>query len=328
MQLPLISYDTPGMFFSHSSTVPASLPSSLTISSSNPFATGSTGAPHVHPSYPQISRQGTVPVNTNPSDNTQNPNWENINLVLGRLNDLLNGTSTAYTSFSSASTAWNDGRHIDALHDGYQGISGAMQALHGALVLASESARRNGHQAQATSLKEAAQYTNSAHRMLDSLLNPLSGFRDVAKAISDPSRTREQKLRAIADYFETMGQTMGLAIMQLDRRTGDTLLKQFGYAMFALADANHTLRQTITGYRQAVDALGSDPKTAVKATVETTNNLINGTQDLTEYLADTLNSAGLKNQAEEMFRISAELMNIRNLSNSIAIALDKTSKDR
>lgn len=262
------------------------------------------------------------------SSSVRDPGWENTNFSLGRLNDLINGTHAAYTGFSSASTAWNDGRYMDALYDGYEGVSGTMRALRGALGLASESARRSGNQAQANSLKEAAQYTNSARRMLDGLLNPLSGLRNVAKTLTAPSSTREQKLRSIADYFDAMGQTTGLAITQLDRRTGDTLLKQFGYAMFALSDANYTVRRTITGYRQTIDALGGNPKDAVRSAIETTNSLIDGTQDVTEYLADTLSSAGLKNQAERMYAISANLLKLRNLSNGIAIAWDQTLKDR
>jgi|GEM_PF-1762371 len=328
MQVSAISYSTPCTCPSHLEATPP-LPSSLTNHSSNPFATDRPSTPHVHQSYSQASQEGAFPASMNPpSAPLRHQSWEDINYSRGRTNDVLNGMHTAYTSFSSAHNAWNDGRYIDMFYDNYEGTSGAMRALRGTLGLASDAASNTGDKTLAKSLKEAAGYANSARRMLDGLLSPLSGLRKIAEAISDPSRTREQKLRSIADYVDGLGQTTGLAIMQLDRRTGDTLLKQFGYAMFALFDAIYTARQTIAGYRQTIDVPGSDPNASVKAAIKTVNNLVDGAQDLAEYLADTLGSAGLKSHAERMYRVSAELLNIKNANHAIAIVLDKAPKDR
>lgn len=328
MQVSAISYSALCTCPSHpEATQP--LPSSSANPSSNPFATGHPATPHIHQSYSQVSQQGALPGGMSPpSTPLQHRSWEDINYARGRTNDVLNGMHTAYTSFSSAHNAWNDGRYIDMFYDSYEGASGAMRSLRGALGVASHAASNAGDKALAQSLKEAAGYANSARRMLDGLLNPLSGLRKIAESISDPSRTREQKLRSIADYADGLGQTTGLAITQLDRRTGDTLLKQFGYAVFALFDAIYTARQTIAGYRQTIDTLGNDPKTSVTAAIKTVNGFVDGAQDLTEYLADSLSSADLKNQAEKMYRISAELLNIRNASNAIAMVLNKAPKDR
>jgi hypothetical protein len=280
------------------------------------------------PTYAHVAHQDQASGNTNSKSPSKDPSWSDTNDERDRLNDIISGGDSTRANFQSAYKAWDEGRYIDTFFDGYQGISGTMRTLRGAFALISVTLEKAGRQRDAAFFKSAAANINTARRALDLVLSPVSSFRDVATALTDPSSTREQKLSSIANYFGGVGQTIGLAILQLDRRTGDTLLKEFGYAMFTLSETGYAANQVITGYSQAVDALNKgDLSTAGKAVLGATINLVEGPQIVANYIADVLQSLGMKEQAEQMYQVSARLLYAENAIKTVAAVLNPLLDD-
>ena len=303
------------------------------ITPSHPFARPSNVANPARaelprPSYPYVRYQGNVPGSTKPQSTPQRPNWSDINDRRDRLNDIISGTDSARANFTNAFQAWNDGRYTDVFYDGYQGISGTMRALRGGFALAAEGFKKMGYSSDAEFSKNAAAYIITARRALDAVLSPVSSFRDIANVFGDPSSTRQQKLNSIVNYFGGVGQFTGLAILQLDQRAGDTLLKQFGYAMFSLSEAGYATNQIITGYSQAIDALNDgDFKTAGNAALGATINLIEGPQIIANYIADIFHSLGMEKHADKMYEVSARLLNAENTVKFLAAVLNPLLDD-
>jgi hypothetical protein len=268
-------------------------------------------------------RQGQAPVKTQPDSTAKPPNWSDINDSRDRVNDIISGIDSARANFKSTYTAFDDGRYIDTFYNGYQGISGTMRALRGLFYVAGDGLENLGYKHDAKLLKDVAGRINSARRYLDGVLTPISGLRDIADVFTDPSSTRRQKLSTIADYFGGVGQTTGLAIIKLDHRDGDTLLQQFGYAMFVLAETGYAAHQVIAGYSQAIDALGKrDLTTAGKAAINATVNLIEGPQIVANYIADVFNLLGMKMHADQMYALSARMLTAENAVKSVALVLN------
>ncbi|HTV86570.1 MAG TPA: hypothetical protein VME63_14300 [Dyella sp.] len=265
------------------------------------------------------------------------PTWSDVNYRRERLNDFINGSGSARANFASAYDAMRQRRYSDMFWDSYQGISGAMRALRGAFGYNSALASQAGQQDNAKAWKMAEQNINTAHRALDLVASPLSSFRDLAQTLSDPSSTRTQKFRAIADYFDNLGQTIGLAIPKLDRRSGDTLLKTFGDGMYTLFATKYYARQTFEGLYDAVNTLNTDRKAAAKAALGATQSALTGAQAVAEFSAEVLDLLGddlpagrlhqfaaqLKRQADEMYKVSAQLLGAMNVVDSSVIAVNQ-----
>ncbi|MBM7125568.1 hypothetical protein ACFFJT_15110 [Dyella flava] len=289
---------------------------------------GLRGKPSPGPSYPDKRYPGQSPGNTTSDSPSRPPSWSDINDRRDRLNDIVSGADSARANFDSASKAWNEGRYIDTLFDSYQSVNGGFRALRGVLALASVAADQAGYQRAAEFLKNTADDIKSARFALAGVLSPVSSFRGLASVLTDPSSTRADVLSSGTDYATGLGQSTGLAILQLDRRKGDTPLKQFGYGMFTLAEGGSAANQVISGYSQAYDALGEgDFKTATKAALGATTNLVEGPQIAANYLADTFDTLGMKQQATRMYEVSARLLTVEIAVKSVAAILNPLLDD-
>ena len=265
--------------------------------------------------------------------------WSDTNYRNERINDIINGTSGARTNFASAYSEWKNGKYTDALFDFYQGISSTMRALRGSFGLGGVYADKMGRQSLAKSWKNTASNIDTARRVLNLVGGPLSSFRSLAQALSDPSSTNEQKLYSIADYMDQLAQGTGLAILRMDRRKSHNLLGYFGYALFTGAAANQGARQAIKGYQDAMRMLHTDPKAAATTALNATQSLFTGAQAVFEYLADSFDKVGMENQAgvlrkqaaalrsyaNTMYKISANLLSAMNVIDSSVIVVNQLS---
>jgi hypothetical protein len=269
------------------------------------------GLPASTPIATDPKRQNPSPGSAGAESKPPSLSDDERNNISDRISDVIRGTNGAFASFDSARTAWETGRYEDTFYDAYRGVSNSMRALRGVFVLAGVEADQEGNKELAKSLKDTAENINKIRRWLDGLLYPLSGFRDVAGTFTSPSSTGLEKATSVADYLNVSGQFFGLAIPKLDYRDGDTTLKQFGYALTSFLAGIYGARNAFLGYGYAADALDEeDYATSAQKAIGATQDLVENSQYLVDFMADTLKSRGYKNLGETMKRFSTNLLDI------------------